>query len=229
VSPRAPARGQKGPGAQPLPVSSPTLPPWSTQRETPPATASPGDQPGSASRPCTDVRASRRPGMALWPSDGGSCHPVRTHPGPASCFAAPRGEARLLPGSGPQRCLGPRTAVVTAPQVEARRSEITGAGPPAAASRLPAAPLRGPVVGPLAPVGPVGTSPPGTSTGRNPEPRGVAPGREPRQSNRAGPPGGWVGRRSETERSGSHHITALQGLLARKRGGSAHKPERCRS
>ena len=90
---------ESGPGALPLHTSSPTLPPSSVQRRTPPTTASPGDEPGGDD--CGCYRRSCEPDTHGPTAACQLCMtPCRSHPrrcSAASCSAVWGG---LVPARG---------------------------------------------------------------------------------------------------------------------------------
>jgi hypothetical protein len=91
----------------PLLTSSPTFPQVVRHGRTPPATASPWDEQGSALRPGPPLALLRGTGASWWRSGVGSAYRGVPHHGPpASCFAAPRGKPAPCQGIGLLRCLG---------------------------------------------------------------------------------------------------------------------------
>ena len=110
-------RGRKGPGAQPLPTSSPTLPASVNHGTT---TASNAGPPGtSRGTTCRGIGTLRRgdPPRRLWPSVGAPWHPLHTHPRAAPSSVSASGRPFRCHSGRPQRCLGrtvPRCDAVTA-------------------------------------------------------------------------------------------------------------------
>lgn len=117
---------QSGPGA--LRCSRPARPSRrsSGQRRTPPTTASPGDEPGSACAPSPSLALLRDTGASRWPTSGLlAVRCVCSHSGhPVRCRGSWREAHRCKRGAS--RAVWPRSAVVGLRQLTPRREDRHG-------------------------------------------------------------------------------------------------------